>query len=185
MGIQVEFYGLDNLPKSGVILAPNHESMFDILVMASIPYDFSWLSKEEVGRIPFIGQSMKAMGCFFVRRDRSGGDMNVMKELETAVRDGRSVLIFPEGTRTRTGELLPLKKGAFRTAQNAGVPLIPIAIQGTRAIAKPGELPTRGHRVRVMIGRPFPVPAQAELAEVMEKFRLELTKLLAENSSLR
>jgi 1-acyl-sn-glycerol-3-phosphate acyltransferase len=184
-GIKVSFIGLENLPKKGgFILTPNHEGMFDILVMASLPCDFSWIAKAETRKIPFIGLSMKALGSHFVKRDRSSADLNVMKEVETALQNGNSILVFPEGTRTRTGEMLPFKKGAFRTAQNAGVPMIPIAISGTRAIAKPGKLPSYGHRVIVRIGKPYTIPKEARLTDEMAKFRDILTNLLSENSSL-
>jgi 1-acyl-sn-glycerol-3-phosphate acyltransferase len=181
-GVTVSYQGLENIPASGgVILLPNHESIFDIFVLSSIPYDFAWVAKSEVGKIPFIAQHMKALGSFFVKRDGSPDDVNTMREIERVLRNGRSILIFPEGTRTRTGQLLPFKKGAFRTAQNAGVPLVPVAITGTRAIAKPGEFPLRGHRVTIRFGRPFPVAQGADLSEVMAAFRAELIALLAED----
>lgn len=180
MGIKVRFIGLENIPQGlGSILAPNHESIFDILVMASVPHDFSWVSKQEVGKIPFIGSAMRAMGCYFVRRDRSEHDFNIMAEVEDGLKQGRSVIIFPEGTRTRTGELLPFKKGAFRTAKQTGAPIIPVALTGTRKIAKPGELPTRGHRVIARFGQPFYVEKDADLLKTMQKFKMELTNLLS------
>lgn len=180
MGIRVNYQGLENLPqKGGVILAPNHESMFDILVMAGVPYDTSWLSKEEVGKLPFIGMAMRAMGCYFVKRNRSEHDFNVLSEVEEGLKQGRSVIIFPEGSRTRTGALLPFKKGAFRVAKQTGAPIIPIALTGTRQIAQPGELPTRGHRVIARFGKPFYVASNAELPETMKKFKDELTNLLS------
>lgn len=186
MGIKVEYIGLENLPQNGgAILAPNHESFFDILVLASVPYDFSWLSKEENGKIPGIGHAMRAMGCYFVKRDRSEHDANVMGDVEQGLISGRSVIIFPEGTRTRTGELLPFKKGAFRTAKQTGAPIIPIALTGTRDIAKPGELPTRGHRVTARFGKPFFVAKEAELPQTMKNFKEVLTNLLSLDRPLR
>jgi len=180
MGIKLEVINPQNLPKMGV-LAPNHESMFDIPVLSSLPTHFRWISKKEVKRIPFIGWSMQAMGCYFVARDRSGKDLNILKAVEDDLRLGNCVLIFPEGTRTRTGALLPFKKGAFKTAQNAGVPLVPIAITGTRSIAPPGKLPSRKHRVLVRVGNPIIISPGESLDKVMESFRATLTELLKEN----
>jgi len=180
MGIRVTVHGLENVPRSqALVFAPNHESMFDIIVLASLPITFKWVSKMEVARIPILGWGMKKMGCYIVRRDRSEHDLNVMKEVEDGLRSGISVLIFPEGTRTRTGELLPFKKGAFKTAQNARVPLMPVAIRGTRAIAPPGKIPSqRGHKVTVTFGKPMLVPPDADIARVTEKFRTELMNML-------
>lgn len=178
IGIKVNFEGLENLPDRGV-LAPNHESLYDIVVLASLPIDFRWISKDSVRRIPFIGWTMIAMGCFFVKRDKSGHDLNVMKHVEDALHDGAVVVIFPEGTRSRSGELLPFKKGAFKTAVNAGVPLIPVAIKGTYSIAPPGKLPQkRGHRVTVTIGKPFSTSHRPPLLELMGEFRGRMTQLI-------
>jgi 1-acyl-sn-glycerol-3-phosphate acyltransferase len=182
-GVKVRCEGLENFPKNGgAILAPNHESLFDILTIASLPINFKWISKAEIGRYPIIGRAMRKMGTHFVSRDRSGKDLNVMKGVEDGLRAGDKVVIFPEGTRTRTGELLPLKKGAFKTAQNAGVPLIPVAITGTFGIAPPGEFPSkRGHRVTIRLGKPFAVGPDDELSAVIPKFREELVQLLAKD----
>lgn len=180
MGIRVTTHGLDNFPKEGgAILAANHESMFDIPLLCSLGHPLCWLSKEEVGKLPFIGWSMKAMGCYFVKRNRSGHDLNVMKDVEDGLRDGASIVIFPEGTRTRTGKLLPFKKGAFKTAQNTGVPLVPIAITGTYQIAPPGIWPSRGHSVTVRIGSPLFISAEETLESAQRRYRENLIKLLS------
>jgi 1-acyl-sn-glycerol-3-phosphate acyltransferase len=178
LGIRLRIDGLEKLPPNGV-LAPNHESMFDIIALACLPIHYRWISKESVGRIPFIGWAMKAMGCFFVKRDRSGHDLNVMAEVEQALRDGAMVIIFPEGTRSRSGELLPFKKGAFKTSINAEAPLIPIAISGTREITPPGGIPQkRGYDVCIKIGDPY-LPKRGDAIEpLMAQFRKQMETLL-------
>lgn len=179
LGIKVNVLHLDRFPAGGVVIAPNHESMFDIFVMASLPLPFRWISKEQVGKIPFVSGAMRALDAYFLKRDRSAGDLNVMKEVELGLEKGHSVIIFPEGTRTRTGELLPLKKGAFRTAQNAGALIVPVAIHGTFKIAPPGKLPLRwGHRVVVCIGKAFRIPRQDDIAPWMDHYRQELGQCL-------
>jgi len=182
VGISITWHGLEHLSgRAAVVLAPNHESIADIPVLASLPFPFKWISKQELGRIPFVGWAMRAMGTFFVRRDRSANDLTVMRSVEDGLRSGRSVVIFPEGTRTRTGDLLPFKKGAFRTAQNAGVPLIPVAISGTRKIAQPGRLPRiGGNLVSVRLGAPLDVPP-GDLAGPMKEFKNRLESLLSED----
>jgi 1-acyl-sn-glycerol-3-phosphate acyltransferase len=180
MGIRVHTVGLENLPQAGGgVLAPNHESMLDIPLLCSLGHPLCWLSKEEVGKLPFIGWSMRAMGCYFVKRNRSGHDINVMKDVEDGLKRGASIVIFPEGTRTRTGKLLPFKKGAFKTAQNSGVPIIPIAITGTYQIAPPGQWPSRGHSVTVRIGSPMFFSPEETLESAQKRYRENLIKLLS------
>ncbi len=180
MGIELKVIDAQNFPEKGV-LAPNHQSMFDIPVLSSLPITFRWISKKEVKRIPFIGWSMQAMGCYFVARDRSGKDLNVMKVVEEDLQRGNCVVIFPEGTRTRTGELLPFKKGAFKIAQNSGVPLVPIAITGTRSIAPPGKFPSRKHRVLLRVGKPLFVEKGESLEKAASTYREALVGLLEKN----
>lgn len=179
-GVKLEVSGVENLPEDGqgIILAPNHESTFDIFILSSLPYKLRWISKIEIAYLPFVGWAMKANGCYFVRRDKSGHDLKVMKQVEEDLKNGKRLVLFPEGTRTRTGELLPFKKGAFKTAQNAGVPLLPVAITGTRTVAPAGGVPThRGHKVVVQFGKPFPVPP-GDLTPIMENYRKTLLNLL-------
>jgi len=184
VGVDLALTGEENLPPlgRGFILAPNHESYFDILVLCALPVNFKWVAKEEVGKIPLIGWAVKAMGSFFVRRDGSSRDLNVLKNVETGLQEGHRIVIFPEGTRTLTGELLPFKKGAFRTAQNAGVPLLPVAIQGTYRIADKGKwFPARRHhQVGVRIGTPFFIRPEEDLRGSMARYRELLIRLINE-----
>jgi 1-acyl-sn-glycerol-3-phosphate acyltransferase len=183
-GIRVRVFFVHPLPSRPAILAPNHASAFDIPIVASLPVDFKWVSKEEVRRIPLMGWAMVKMGCFFVSRRNSSGDVNVLKNVEEGLRRGKSVVIFPEGTRSHNGELLPLKKGTFRLAQNTGVPLCPIAISGSFAIAPRGGLPKRwGHKVTVRIGPAMVAAPGEDLALFADKYLKELVRLLDEGDA--
>jgi 1-acyl-sn-glycerol-3-phosphate acyltransferase len=186
-GIVVTFEGLEHLAPfrdaakrgaPGAILAPNHESLFDIFVLASMPFDFAWIAKVEVRRIPIIGTALRGLGCFFLRRDGSSRDILTLKAVEDGLRRGQSVVIFPEGTRTRTGQLLPFKKGAFRTALEAGAPIVPIRLRGTFTIAPAGTVPNRiGHHVHVHVGAPIVPKPDDTVDGLLERYRAALLAL--------
>jgi 1-acyl-sn-glycerol-3-phosphate acyltransferase len=178
-GIRVHLVHPEHLPKGGAILAPNHSSMWDILVLSTLPVDFKYIAKRQISRLPLLGTCLTVMGTYWVDRNSSGRDISVMKRVEEGLQKGIPVLIFPEGTRTRTGELLPFKKGAFRTAINAGAPLCPIGIVGTYTIAPPGKLPThRGHDVVLRVGEPFFADPALPLDQVIAQYRAKLVGLL-------
>ncbi|MBY0369395.1 1-acyl-sn-glycerol-3-phosphate acyltransferase [bacterium] len=178
-GIRVQVEGLANLPGGGSVLAPNHQSMFDMPILATLPTDFKWVSKEQLRSVPFLGWAMRSMGTYFVTRRNATQDAGTLKGAEQGLTDGARIVIFPEGTRSRDGGLLPLKKGAFRLAENAQVPLVPIAISGSFSIATPRHLPTRwGHSVTVRIGAPLS-PQKGESTEAFQtRYLAELTRLL-------
>jgi 1-acyl-sn-glycerol-3-phosphate acyltransferase len=135
-GVKLTVSGLDRVPESGpVIYMGNHQGNFDILALTlAIPRRFSWLAKEELFRIPFFGGAMRRAG--YIPLDRSDG-RQALKSIEEAarrIREGVSVVVFPEGTRTHDGNLLPFKKGGFILASRAAVPVVPFTINGSMAI---------------------------------------------------
>ncbi len=183
--VEVDILFQHHLPKNrGTILAPNHQSMFDMPILGMLPSDFKYVSKREIRSIPFLGWALRAMGTYFISRNDSSADLNVMKEVEEGLLRGNSVLLFPEGTRTRDGLLQPLKKGAFRVCMNTGAPLCPIAIEGSYPIAPPGSLPKLGpHKVTLRIGAPlYPLPGE-DVAALMIRYQKELVRLLEEGSA--
>ncbi len=179
LGIHPHYTGLENLPKGGAVLAPNHGSVWDILVMCLVPMDFKFIAKRQLSRAPILGQTLTLMGTYWVDRKSSGRDISVMKEVEEGLKAEVPVLIFPEGTRTKTGDLLPFKKGAFRLALQTGKPLVPVAILGAFEISPPKEFPTRwGNEIYVRIGEPY-TPASGMTPEaVSAEFRARLLALL-------
>ncbi len=139
--VKVELKGLDNLPSDApCILMPIHQSNFDIpVLLGRLPIQFRWLAKAELFKIPIFGRGMR--GCGYISIDRSNRK-SAFKSLADAaqrIRDGASVLIFPEGTRSRDGEIGPFKKGGFVLTVDAGVPIVPIIIYGTRTIMPKGS----------------------------------------------
>lgn len=135
-GVKLTVSGLDRVPESGpVIFMGNHQGNFDILALTlAIPRRFSWLAKEELFRIPLFGGAMRRAG--YIALNRSDG-RQALKSIEDAagrIREGVSVVVFPEGTRTHDGNLLPFKKGGFILASRAAVPVVPFTINGSMAI---------------------------------------------------
>ena len=136
----VELLGAEYLPGGPFILMSNHQSNFDILsLIATIPRRIYWIAKKELFDIPIFGYSMRRGG--YIPLDRSDG-RKALKSMENAaaiIRQGSSVVMFPEGTRSRDGQLLPFKRGGFMLAVRAGVPVIPVTINGSGRV-NPGGL---------------------------------------------
>jgi len=117
--------------KAYVVVA-NHESQADPFLLSWLPWDMRWVAKEELFRQPFTGWAMRFGGDIPLRRGEGDSVREMMNECERALAGGISVMMFPEGTRSRDGELLPFRDGAFRLALSAGVPILPVALAGTR-----------------------------------------------------
>jgi 1-acyl-sn-glycerol-3-phosphate acyltransferase len=124
-------------PRLPYVVVANHESFADILLLSTLPWEMKWLSKVELMRIPVFGWTMWAVRDIPVHRGHAASAREAMAECSRRLRGHVSVMIFPEGTRSRTPEMLPFKDGAFRLAIESGTPILPIALYGTRqAIAK-------------------------------------------------
>jgi len=118
-------------PRRPFVVVSNHESFADILLISHLPWEMKWLSKAELFRIPIMGWMMWLAGDVPVRRGFGPSALEAMERCRRALDHRVSVMIFPEGTRSRTSELLPFKDGAFRLAIEAGVPILPLAVSGT------------------------------------------------------
>lgn len=124
-------------PRLPFVVVANHESMSDILLLSMLPWEMKWLAKVELMWVPVLGWVMWAARDIGVRRGRASSARQAMDACRKRLDGGVCVMIFPEGTRSTTAQLLPFKDGAFRLARDAGVPILPIAIYGTRnAIAR-------------------------------------------------
>jgi len=157
--IRLAVTGLDQVPAAGpVIYMGNHQGNFDIGALTlAIPRRFSWVAKEELFRVPIFGSAMRRAG--YIPLDRSDGRkaLKSMKLAAERIAAGSSVVIFPEGTRTKDGSLLPFKRGAFLLAAKAGVPIVPFTINGSMQINPRNRLELNPGTISVS----FAVPIQA------------------------
>lgn len=155
----VELRGVENLPDGPFILMSNHQSNFDILALiAKIPRRIYWIAKKELFDIPVFGSSMRRGG--YIPLDRSDG-RKALKSMDNAaaiIRQGSSVVMFPEGTRSRDGHLLPFKRGGFMLAVRAGVPVIPVTINGSGTVNPGGRVELFSGRITVTLHPRVTVP---------------------------
>ncbi len=170
--IRLEVNGLNHVPPEGpVIYMGNHQGNFDIFALTlAIPRLFSWIAKEELFKVPVFGAAMRRAG--YIPLDRSDGRkaLKSMKQAAERIASGTSVVIFPEGTRTKDGKLLPFKRGAFLLAAKAGVPIVPFTINGSWAINPRNRLELWPGTISVSFDAPIAVKPGAE-GELMEQVR--------------
>ena len=139
-GIKLDVEGIENLPKEPCIIMFNHQSALDILAYMSIlPIDWRAIMKKEVGQIPFIGWVSRLSGHYLVARDGSSSDTKEVKKIVNKIRSGPSVVVAPEGTRSKDGNLLPFQKGGFLIAVMARVPVVPMVIAGGLKLLSKGS----------------------------------------------
>jgi 1-acyl-sn-glycerol-3-phosphate acyltransferase len=143
-------------PRRPYVAVSNHESVADIFLISHLPWEMKWLSKEAIFRIPMMGWMMRMAGDVPVRRNDRSSRAAALDECRDRLSKRVSVMIFPEGTRSRTDHLLPFKDGAFRLAIEAGVPVLPLVVAGTRHAMKAGSGIFRPARAEVRALDPVP-----------------------------
>jgi len=186
-GVRRRLEGWDSLPedlRSGArpaVFIGNHTSQFDPpLLISTLPSRPVFVAKRELARVPFLGWVIWLADFIFIDRAQRESALRSLADAAVRIRGGQSLAAFPEGTRSRTGELLPFKKGVFALAFEAGVPVVPLAIHGGREILPRGTWRVRPGTYRMTVGAPlesaaFPdaealrVAAEAALRGMLEK----------------
>ncbi len=118
-------------PRRPYVVVSNHESFVDILLISHLPWEMKWLAKAEMFRIPILGWLLRLAGDVPIQRGFGPSAIEAIAKCREVLADRVSVMIFPEGTRSTTADLLPFKDGAFRLAIDAGVPILPLVVHGT------------------------------------------------------
>lgn len=131
--IRVKISGLEKAdPTCSYIFVSNHQSVFDIFVLYGwLPNLFKWIMKMELRKMPLVGQACESAGHIFIDRRNPMAAQKSLKKAENRLVKGVSVVVFPEGTRTNTGQMGKFKRGAFRIATDLGLPLLPITLKGS------------------------------------------------------
>jgi 1-acyl-sn-glycerol-3-phosphate acyltransferase len=158
-GVRVDVHGLENLDarKPGIYLT-NHQSFFDIFtLLAYLPVDFKFVLKRELMRIPVLGFTMRRARYIAIDRANPRKAVQSMNEAAERIKAGTSVVVFPEGTRSEDGRLLPFKRGGFLLALKSGCDLVPVTIKGSNRVAPKGSLRIRPGRISMTIGKPIPL----------------------------
>lgn len=184
-GIRYRVTGREHVPRQAVVFCSNHESNVDppVLFQALHPR-LHILYKAELHRFPLMGTIFDVGGFVPIDRGDREKALASIARGAAALRAGNSFLIFPEGTRSRTGHLLPFKKGGFIMALEAQAPIVPVAVQGGRAAMRKGSAFVRPVRVSVRIGTPIPTAGLTldDRDDLIERVRGAVQELLGQGS---
>ena len=153
--VNIKVEGLENIPKEACLFVSNHQSFIDIPVLLKvIPGVVGCVAKKELANLPVITFWMEQIGCVFIDRENPReGIKSILKGVEN-LKEGRSMLIFPEGTRSKSSEMAEFKKGTLKMAQKTGVPIVPITLDGTYKAYEHNGYKIKNADVKVIIHDP-------------------------------
>jgi len=174
---RMELRGLEHVPKGRpVIFMANHQSYVDVAALSVLPFSFRWMADADLFRIPVLGWGMRLIGHIPVRRGDASLSLYALKCAEGYLKEGISIILFPEGTRSRTGVLGRFRTGGFRLAIKTQTPIVPVVVAGTRLLLPRGSWVFRwGARIRIWILPPIAPSANAkEIRGLMRHVRAQL-----------
>ena len=176
-GVDVEVEGLERVtPGKTYVFVANHQSIYDIpVIFWNIPFQLRIIAKESLGRFPVLGPHLKRTGHILVDRskpDRAG----ILGWASRLTSNGLSLIVFPEGTRSKDGHLNKFKGGSIILAMQAGLPIVPISVIGSRHVMKKGGLTTKPGHVRLIVHDPIqtdanPEPSVADVRALADRVR--------------
>ncbi len=173
--------GLENLPEGPVLFISNHEGNFDIpTLLAHIPKPFGFISKVEVKKIPLVSKWMEEMNCVFLDRTNRKSAYQSIIDTSTQLQNGHSILVFPEGTRSKGEELGEFKAGFVRIAKDAKVSIVPIAISGTSDIMEKNNNKIRPAKVQISVLKTYSMESiqNNEAKKIMEELHTQINNRL-------
>lgn len=163
-------------PRRPYVVVANHESFVDLMLISHLKMEMKWLAKEELFRLPIAGWIMRLSGDISLTRGDRASSADAIAQCHDRLDKKVSVMVFPEGTRTRSGELQPFKDGAFRIAIDAQVPILPLAVHGTRLALRSGDwrLGDADAEVRVL----EPISTEGMTAEDVPELRERIREII-------
>jgi 1-acyl-sn-glycerol-3-phosphate acyltransferase len=170
-------------PKRPYVVMPNHLSTVDIwAIFVAVPVPLRFIAKKQLGSIPLFGWAMRAGRFIFIDRQNAVSARRTIDAAADRIRKGCSVVIFPEGTRSRDGKLGPFKKGGFHLAINSGADVVPVAIRGSHEIMPRGAALIRPGVVDIEIGEPIPTTGLGadDRQALLERVRAQVAGMLGE-----
>lgn len=164
------------------VVVSNHESNVDPFLLSWLPWDMRWVSKEELFSLPLLGILMRLGGDIALKRGERDSVRDMMAECRQTLERGVSVMIFPEGTRSKDGSLGQFKDGAFRLAIEAGAPILPVALAGTRECLAKGSFALREAHATVRVLSPIETRGRssADIDTIRERARSQIAHAAAE-----
>jgi 1-acyl-sn-glycerol-3-phosphate acyltransferase len=155
-GIRTEVSGLEHVTPAAVYMS-NHQSVLDIgALVETLPVSWRFVAKKELTYVPFFGWALALSDQIVIDRSRRARAVASLARGARQIRDGASVIIFPEGTRSPDGTLRELKSGGFHLAIEAQAPIVPVTVSGSRALTPKGSLRVESGTIRVVVGEPIP-----------------------------
>jgi 1-acyl-sn-glycerol-3-phosphate acyltransferase len=187
VNVRVEVTGLERLdPDQTYIFTPNHQSLIEVpLFVTYLGRNPAYLGKKEIFKYPIFGYGIGLIGVVPVDRSNSPAAVESAKLATENLRRGKSYVVYPEGTRSKDGRLLPFKKGAFMMAIDAGVPVVPVTISGATKIMPKGQVKVFPSTVRITIHEPISTAdySKENVVELMERTRERVFAALSEDES--
>ena len=177
--VPIKVTGCENVdPNQSYVFVANHQSFLDVFaVYGWLPNNFKWLMKKELRKIPFVGTACAVAGHIFVDRSNPRAAMESLTYIKAQLHDGISTVIFPEGTRTKTGEMGRFKQGAFKIAMDMNLPVVPISLSGffdamprNKFYVKPFS------HVALHIGKPIDISQFNDINEAMTELHTQVKK---------
>lgn len=187
-GIKVEVSGAENVPTDGVyVYVSNHSSQFDIPVMQhTVPTNMSIVFKKELGKIPLFGWQLMLGPYIMIDRQNADKAIKSIEDAKKLMSEKKvSILVFAEGTRSKTGEVQPFKRGAFYLASRVGFPIVPVSISGATKILPKGKFKINPGKVNVHYGKPIStenIKTRKDELDLMENVREIVIKNLEVNN---
>lgn len=172
-------------PKHTYLMISNHQSMVDIFALFRTFFHFKWVSKAENFKFPFIGWNMRLNRYIEIQRGTTKGSVGMMRKAEATLKEGSSIFIFPEGTRSRDGRLGVFKRGAFELAKKLEVPILPLVVDGSSNALPVGSFILKGlHRIRIHVLDPIPIE-KIQALSVDELIELSRQLIISELEKMR